>query len=184
MPSIGAWIASCELDSENMCEWGLIQIFSGSGESALKMIPWPSTCCHCLAGKRIHFDGIWNPIRENNFSGDGLFSIVSEELDFEVIPLNQWIDSNSFIPFFIKALCCHHEWNLTWLKVEIYWSEHSDDRLCWVWIIVCTILCLDISIEIALWHSIQIHIRFWQIWHNRYNEFTISQDICLRQVVS
>ena len=101
-----------------------------------------------------------------------------------MIPLHQGIDGDAFIPFFIEAFSCHHEGHLTRLEVEIYWSEHGDHCLCWVRIIIRAVLSLNVPIEITLWHSVQIHIRLRQIWHNSYNEFTISQNVCLRQVVS
>ena len=39
VPAIVAGVAACELNSENVDEPGLAQIFRGSGEGALQMVP-------------------------------------------------------------------------------------------------------------------------------------------------
>lgn len=142
------------------------------------------TLCHCVAWEGAHGEGIGNPICENDLSWNRFLSVVSVELNMKMISLNECIYRYSFIYFIDISFCCYHERNLTWLEVEVHWSIGCNHSLCWITIIIGTILGLNISVEITFRDTINVDVRLWEVWDNFNDKFTISQDICLWQVVS
>lgn len=167
-----------------MHESRLVQVFRWSRKSAFQMIIRSFSFRCCFACKGSEWNRIWDPVSENYFSWDRLLLIICIKLNMEMISFHQRIDRNSFILWFCVSLCCDHKWDLTRLEIEIRRGKDSDESICSIGVIVSAIFSLNIPIEITFGNSIYAYIRFWQVWGNLYDEFSISQHICFGQVIS
>ena len=96
-----------------------------------------------------------------------------------MIPLHQGVNRYSFVGLVDVPLRCHHERDLARLEVEVHWGEDRDDRFSRVTVIISTILGLDVSIEVALGHTVDVYRRFGQIGGDFDDELAVSQHVGL-----
>lgn len=77
----------------------------------------------------------------------------------EMVTLNQCINSEALILGVNVAFSGNHEWNFTRLEIEINRGEGDHSCVGRVCSIVCTILGLDVAVEIAFGHAVSVDIR-------------------------
>lgn len=101
-----------------------------------------------------------------------------------MIPLHQGVNRYSFVGLVDVPLRCHHERDLARLEVEVHWGEDRDDRFSRVTVIISTILGLNISIKIALGHTVDVHRWLGQIGRDFDDELAVSQNVGFREIIS
>lgn len=76
------------------------------------------------------------------------------KLNFKEVSLNQCIYSDSLILWLLISLSCNRKRYLALLEVKINWGKDSDNSLCWVCRIECTVSCGDVGIEITFRNTV------------------------------
>lgn len=100
-----------------------------------------------------------------------------------MISFDERIDCDSFILGVDVTLSSDHERHLAGLEIVVDRSVGSHDCIARIGGIVCTILGFDCPIEITFGNSVYVHIRQRKIRCDFYDQFTICEDVSLRQII-
>ena len=101
-----------------------------------------------------------------------------------MVSLNQSVDGDAFVLGIGVALSRNHEGNLRRLEVEVKGREDSDNGHSRVSIHIGAVLGLDIPVEVALGHSVDVDVRKGQVRRDSDDELAVGEHVGLGQVVS